>query len=352
MVFLKNIIYNKISHTYFLGVGFLVLLSCTPEVATTEALAPFELEIPSHFPEPNYGVGQKRLIEKRVELGRKLFYDPILSVDGTVSCGSCHHQTSGFSDEGKPFSAGVKGRVGLRNSPALSNLAWFPAFLADGGVNHIEVMPLAPLTDSLEMADDLNNILLKLKNNQAYKAQFNAAFSDSNLTSKQLLIALAQFMSSMVSSASKYDAMIKGEAAFTVDEKAGLKLFELNCATCHKPPLFTDFSYRNNGLVEHYEDNGRARITGKQQDEATFKVPSLRNINVSKPYMHNGSIATLKEVVEHYNSGIIQHQNLDPSLQNGISLSTIEKQQLLSFLETLTDYKFLSNPNFSNPKEK
>lgn len=334
-----------------LGVGFLLFFSCAPEVKNSENTVMFGLEIPSHFPEPNYGIGEKALTAPRVALGRKLFYDPILSVDGTISCGSCHHQTSGFSDEGKKLSEGFKGRLGIRNSPSLANLAWFPAFLADGGVNHIEVMPLAPLTDSLEMADDLNSILLKLRQDKAYKDQFTKAFADSNLTSKQLLVALAQFISSMVSAGSKYDAVIKGNETFNANEKAGHELFKMNCANCHKPPLFTDFTYRNNGLELNYKDNGRARITGKPEDEATFKVPSLRNISVSKPYMHSGSIASLEKVIEHYNSEVVQHVNLDTSLQNGITLSEIEKQQLLSFLETLTDYEFLSNPRFSNPKK-
>lgn len=334
-----------------LGIGFLFLTACNPEEKIDVPQDDYALEVPSYFPEPLYGLGNKALNKEGVELGRKLFYDPILSVNGKVSCASCHHQASGFSDEGKIFSEGVNGNKGFRNSPALSNLAWIPFFLADGGINHIEVMPLAPLTDSLEMADDLNNILNKLKADGHYRVKFQKAFNDTSITTKQMLVALSQFMSSMVSANSKYDKVMQGVKSFTEVESKGFELFQAKCASCHVPPLFTDFSYRNNGLAINYSDEGRARITRKPEDEAKFKVPSLRNVSLSKPYMHNGSIQTLAEVVEHYNSGIVSHRNLDKSLQNGIALSETETQQLIKFLETLTDYEYIANPLFSEPDE-
>ena len=276
-----------------------------------------------------------------------MFYDKNLSLDGTVSCGSCHHQSAGFSDPGKGFSTGVEGKSGLRHAPALANLAWYPAFMADGGINHIEVMPIAPLQDSLEMANTMAEIIDYLQHNELYQDMFQEAFGRDQVTSVHMLRALAQFMSMMISDNSKFDQYLRGEESFSAEEQKGYALFQLHCSGCHNGALLTDFSYRNNGLDVYSNDEGRARITQLPGDHGKFKVPGLRNIAVSAPYMHDGRFNTLEEVLDHYIKGIQPAENLDPILETPIVLSKEEKNQLLAFLEALTDYTYLNKPELS-----
>ncbi len=328
---------------------FLLLFSCQREEPPLSGT--FKgLEVPKHFPEPVYRFGENTPTEAGFSLGRKLFYEPLLSKDGSISCGSCHHQEAGFSDPGKAFSEGVNGKLGLRNSPAMANLAWFPSFMADGGINHIEVMPIAPLTDSLEMAESLSSILKKLQGHKTYPQLFEAAFGTDSITDQNLLYALAQFMALMVSANSKYDDLLNGKTTFSLPEERGLTLFREKCASCHQEPLLTDFSFRNNGLDLYSEDPGRARITLQESDRGKFKVPSLRNIAFTAPYMHDGRFNTLSEVLDHYGEGIKSTPNLAPELA-ALTLSETEKQDLLHFLSTLTDYKYITDTNFSNPQK-
>jgi cytochrome c peroxidase len=331
-----------------IAAALLFTYACTPD-STLSASQEDIFRIPSHFPEPVYGQGENALEAKKIALGRKLFYDPVLSVDGTVSCASCHHQESAFSDEGKALSTGINGKEGLRNSPALFNLAWIPAFMADGGINHIEVMPIAPITDSLEMGEDLAAVIEKLQLNPDYAAEFKEAFEQTQITAKQMLVSLAHFMASMVSLNSLYDQVEQDKRVYTPLQKSGAKLFETHCASCHQPPLFTDFSYRNNGLDQRSDDPGRARITNAESDHGRFKVPSLRNISVTSPYMHDGRFNTLKEVLAHYQHGIQTNPNLDESLKQQIHLTAQEQQAMLAFLQTLTDYTYLTDQKYSKP---
>ncbi len=266
-----------------------------------------------------------------------------------MNCASCHIQEAGFSDPGKALSIGVQGKPGFRNSPALANLAWVPAFMADGGINHIEVMPIAPITDSLEMNISLKETVAKLQASAQYPPQFKRAFGSDSITDQKMLFGLAQFMSTMVSANSKYDEVVNGKAVFTEKEKRGFSLFKQNCSSCHKQPLFTDFSYRSNGLDENSKDPGRGRITQQAEDHGKFKVPSLRNVQLSAPYMHDGRFTNLEEVLNHYSDGIQTNASLDHSLVGGISLSAAEKADIIAFLYTLTDYKFITNNNLSNP---
>lgn len=305
--------------------------------------------VPASFPQPVYLSSTNLITEDGFQLGRRLFYDPVLSKDGTISCGTCHAQLHGFADHSIAFSIGIYGRTGTRNAPSLSNLAWHPAFMWDGGINHIEVMPIAPLTDSVEMGETLLNIIAKLNQHPDYPALFEKAFGSPQITDQRILYAFAQFMAMMISADSRYDQYMKGTTTFTANEEAGLNIFRQKCASCHPEPLFTDFSYRSNGLDITPADPGRERITQNMADHGKFKVPSLRNVSLTYPYMHDGRFFSLNQVLDHYASGIQPAANLDPLLAQGIPLNAEEKIQLLAFLKTLRDDTFLSNPLFSEP---
>jgi cytochrome c peroxidase len=304
---------------------------------------------PAHFPPPVYDFANNPLTKEGFELGRKIFYDTRLSRDGTISCGTCHAQPHAFADHGTAVSLGVENRPGLRNAPPTVNLAWMPHFMWDGGINHIEVMPLAPFTDPLEMDMTMPEIMEFVKNDPGYKAMFRKAFGTSEINSQKLLHALAQFQGSIVSYRSKYDQYLLGKAVLSANETKGLALFNAHCASCHSGVLLTDFSFRNNGLDTAFADEGRARITLNPSDLGKFKVPSLRNVALTNPYMHDGRFATLAQVLDHYSEGIQQSPTLDPLLAAGIPLSDDEKNALLAFLNTLTDWELLRELRFSEP---
>lgn len=319
-----------------------VFVSCNKE--GTEPL--YNFEAPAYFPAKHYNVAFDK---KKFELGRKLFYDPILSADNTVSCGDCHQQFAGFAQLDHKLSHGVNNKLGTRNSPALSNLAWATSFMWDGGINHIEVMPSAPISNPVEMNLPLAAAVGKLNQSAQYKALFANAFGVSVITDYELFKSLAMFMSYMISANSKYDQYMQGDAkALTAGEMDGMAIFMDKCAGCHKPPLFTDFSFRNNGLdTDFSKDMGRGRITQNATDMGKFKVSSLRNVALSKPYMHNGKIATLAGVLDHYSNDIKQSSTLDPMLQNNIPLTAVEKDKLLQFLNSLTDVEYTTNKTFA-----
>ncbi len=328
-------------------------MACTsePEAPHTPEAKPL-MELPAHFPSPVYTFSNNPLTEEGFQLGRKLFYDKRLSRTGTISCGSCHKQSHAFADPGMPVSAGVDGLMGLRNSPALFNLAWMPHFMWDGGVNHIDVMPVAPLTEPVEMDNDLPTLMAYLNSETEYPAEFEAVFGESQVTTPRVLWALAQFQGSMVSAGSKYDKFIEGRVSLAANEQRGMAVFEQHCSSCHQPPLFTDHSFRNNGLGGlHPEEQGHMTITKDSADYGKFKVPSLRNVALTYPYMHNGSLMSLEAVIEHYSEGIEPLANLDPVLSDPLYLSEEDKADLLDFLQTLTDFDFIGHPRFSDPFE-
>jgi cytochrome c peroxidase len=305
------------------------------------------LEIPTKFPKPLYNFENNQLTEQGFELGKKLFYDAGLSIDGSISCGSCHQQFAGFANLDHDVSHGVDNCFGKRNAPVLFNMIWKDDFFADGGAKHLEISPLNAMIEPCEMANDINNILAYLKNKPEYQKQFKRAFSTDVITSQNMLRALTQFMGSLISTESKYDDVKAGKATFTLEEEKGYQLFLQKCASCHTEPLFTDNSFRNNGLDVISKDLGRALITTITTDEAKFKVPTLRNIEVSRPYMHDGRFKTLEQVLNHYQNGIKNHANLDAILKQGSTLSNQDKLELITFLKTLTDNNFLKNPKFS-----
>ena len=310
-----------------------------------------EFKIPAGWPKPHTNIFAKnKLSEQGFQLGKKLFYDTRLSKDGTISCANCHQQFAAFATYEHDFSHGHNDQHTTRNAPALFNLAWMKNLHWDGGINHIEVQPLSPITSPTEMAETLENVLIKLKSDTAYPNLFKAAFGTEEINSQRMLKALAQFTGSIVSSNSKYDKVLKGEATFTYAEENGYNLFKAKCAACHKEPLFTDNSFRNNGLEINtfLNDYGRMKITGDAKDSLTFKVPSLRNVAVSFPYMHDGRFYSLGAAIEHYRNGIVTTQpTLDPLLANKIAITNTQKYELIYFLNTLTDTSMTKNPRYA-----
>lgn len=329
-----------------------IVSSCKVDPEIKPIITENELQesIPAYWPAPYYNFNNNPLTADGFTLGRTLFYDPILSLDNTVSCGSCHQQFAAFSHAGHDVSHGINGLLGNRNAPALQNLNWNTSFMHDGGILNIEVMPLAPITNPVEMSETMTNVVSKLSASSKYKQLFTNAFGDNSVYSQRIFKAIAQFMGTMYSYNSKYDMVKAGKENFTVQEQNGYNLFVQKCATCHTEPLFTDYQFKNNGLSVNiaYNDSGRAHITGNATDRYKFKTPSLRNIEKTEPYMHDGRFSTLDQCLEHYNSGIVVSATLDATLQSGISLTSQNKADIISFLKTLTDTKFLSNPRFSN----
>jgi len=316
------------------------------KVTTTEFKG---LEYPSYFKTPHYLFTKNVLTAEGVSLGRDLFYDPILSLDSTISCGSCHTQTHGFADHNGSLSEGIQKRLGNRNAPSVFNLAWNTSFMWDGGINHLEIMPLAPITNPVEMDESIPNVLMKLNRHSGYKQKFKKVFGKEVIDDQMMFYALAQFQGTIVSASSKYDMMRQGKASFTSDEHAGYLLFQTNCAACHSEPMFTDYSFRNNGLDTIFKDAGRGKITLDSKDSGKFKVPSLRNVELTYPYMHDGRFFTLELALDHYITGIKASATRDDLLKNPIKLNASEKAQLIDFLKTLTDYEMMGNPLYSKP---
>jgi cytochrome c peroxidase len=308
------------------------------------------LEIPAGWPKPPTDIFAKnKLTEQGFQLGKKLFYDGKLSKDGNFACAGCHQHFAAFASYDHDLSHGFNNTFTTRNAPALFNLAWMTKYHWDGGINHIEVQPLSPITAKNEMGETLDSVLYKLKKDTAYVRMFKAAFGTPEINSQRMLKALAQFTGSIISSNSKYDKVQRGEATFTPGELKGYNLFKANCASCHKEPLFTDNSFRNNGLAvnSYLNDYGRMLITGNKNDSLKFKVPSLRNIMLTFPYMHDGRIYSITSVLDHYSSGIITTQpTLDSLLKNRIALTPMDKNNLIYFLYTLSDTSMTRNPRF------
>lgn len=335
----------------FLVSGAVLVQACKKSGDGGEQARPISFDIPAGWPAPHYNFSGNPLTQQGFELGRKLFYDGRLSKDGNFPCASCHQQFAAFSTFDHPLSHGFGDQFTTRNAPGLYNIAWQPATHWDGGIANLEVQPLAPLTAPNEMAEDLNNVLDKLRADASYPSLFKAAFGDENVTSQRMLWALTQFVGTMISADSKYDRVKKGASSFTPDEQTGYALFQSKCSSCHTEPLFTDNSFRNTGIPVDptIKDYGRMRITRLPADSLKFKVPSLRNVVVTAPYGHDGRFLSMSQVMEHYNSGVENGPTTDPLVKNKIPLSINDKFYLLAFLRTLTDSTFIKDSRFSQP---
>jgi cytochrome c peroxidase len=312
---------------------------------------------PKGWQKPLYDFTKNPLTKEKIALGRKLFYDPILSKDNTISCSSCHLSHTAFTHIDHELSHGIKGRIGTRNSPALMNLAWQNSFMWDGSINHLDMQSLAPITHPDEMGETIENVIVKLQKTGKYPILFKQAFGDSIITGANTLKSISQFMLTLVSAESKYDKVMSLQGtkqagdknvAFNPYELKGYDLFKTHCAACHKEPLFMSNSFENNGLEPDKDllDSGRIKLTKRKEDAFKFKVPTLRNIEVSYPYMHDGRFPNLQMVLFHYTEGVHQSETLSPLLKNKMNLSEEDKRNLIAFLKTLTDEDFLHNPDF------
>jgi cytochrome c peroxidase len=308
------------------------------------------LKVPATWPKPVYDFNQNPITDAKFQLGRRLFYDPILSRDGSISCASCHLQASGFTHTDHDLSHGIQDRIGNRNAPALSNLAWTNIFMWDGAVNHLDVQALAPISNETEMDESLLNVVRKLQKESSYNAGFKAAFGSGKITGQRVLLALSAFQVSLVSCDSKYDKVMRGQEKFTQPEENGYSLFKQHCASCHREPLFGGDRFERNGLAEDpdLKDLGRMAVTQNPDDRHKFKVPSLRNVQYSFPYMHDGRFKTLTQVIKHYNS-IADFSGLSSELAKPMNLQDNDRVDLVAFLKTLSDESFVRDRRFSDP---
>lgn len=342
-----------------------VLINSCKKEPSEKLDEPYILDIGT-FPQPQLA-GDNPLTREGVKLGRMLFYENMLSRSNTQSCASCHMQQFAFNDTAQ-FSLGVKNLPGKRNAMSVFNMAWNTnEFFWDGRAHLLRHQSLKPVQDPLEMDETLENIVTKLQASDTYRQQFRRAFGTTTIDTLLISKALEQFMNSIVSNKSKYDDYLAGRATLTPEEERGRFLFftEYNpafpaasgadCQHCHGGANFENDKYMNNGLDDNasMSDVGREGVTGLAGDKAKFKVPSLRNVGLTAPYMHDGRFRTLEEVVDHYNL-VKNSTTLDPSFQQqlpngGLQLTAADKSALVAFLHTLTDQKLISNPEYSSP---
>jgi cytochrome c peroxidase len=342
---MKNKVVSGSVILFFSGILLMAGFSKDPNTISKKDV---RLTIPKGFPKPNYTFKNNNITPEGFVLGRMLFYDPILSKDSSISCGTCHQSFAAFAHIDHRLSHGIDNRIGTRNVPALQNLIWKDNFMWDGGINHLEVQPINPLTSPDEMNESLENILVKLRRSKRYRALFAAAYKDTAINTEKMLKSLAQFTGLMISANSKYDQYMRKETEFTEMEKKGMNIFMEKCNSCHTAPLFTNNKFADNGIGADpvINDIGRAKITGKKEDDYVFKVPSLRNVEITFPYMHDGRYGRLSHVLNHYGSLYERNSLTDPDLGRIGKLTESEKVELIAFLKTLTDKTFLYDRRF------
>ncbi len=313
----------------------------------------YDLEIPADFPALAFDRDKNPVTVNGVALGKKLFYEGRLSRNNSISCGFCHIQENAFTHHGHPVSHGIDNRLGIRNASPIQNMAFLRNYTWDGVSHNLDERSLVPITTDFEMDSSMPEVVGKLNADANYKKLFKAAFGDENITGERVLKAISQFMVTMVSADSKYNRVLKGKTAFTAEENEGYKLFRNNCGSCHSGALFTDESFRNTGMYYNaqYNDRGRYRVTLDWNDNMKFRVPSLRNVEYTAPYMHDGRFTTLEAVLNFYSDLVENQPNLDPLLKKdghiGIRMNPSEKQYIIAFLKTLSDQNFITNKAFA-----
>ncbi len=333
----------EVRSLYFILWVFL-FLSCTD---TDEMLVPSnkildKITIPGHFPEINYPT-ENAYCSERWFLGKKLFFDTRLSIDSTISCASCHKQNKGFADD-VSLTPGVFGRAGVTNAPSLANIAYHPYYTREGGLPTLEMQVLVPISEHNEFGFNIVEIEQRLKADTAYQEMAMKAYGRT-LDPYVITRSISTYERSIISGNSKYDDYTLGKAILSKEEMLGKDLFfseKTNCSQCHSGFNFTNYEFKNNGLYEIYSHPGRFRLTQKESDVALFKTPSLRNVGFTSPYMHDGSITTLENVVDHYNNGGKTHTHKS-ELIKPLGLTSIEKKALVAFLHTLDDNELLTN---------
>jgi cytochrome c peroxidase len=317
---------------------------------------PYEFQMVATFPIPDLPRDNPLLVE-RVELGKKLFLDPRLSINEQQSCADCHAPAKVFTD-GRKTARGAEGKFGERNSMPLLNLAWKKEFFWDGRAKSLREQVLQPIQNPIEMHQSLTNLVKKLMDAKDYAALFTTAFGSPEITAEKISLALENYLLTLTSFDAKFDRVLRSEEKFTTEEQRGFELFSTeydprrgqfgaDCFHCHGGPLFQSQSFANNGLDETFGDLGRGKITGKKSDDGKFSTPSLRNVALTAPYMHDGRFQTLEAVVEHYATGVKRSATLDPNLakhpDGGVPLTDADQHALVAFLKTLTDAQFSSS---------
>ena len=338
---MKNIIFILLGCCLF-------LIACQKE-ANLPVFEENILVIPEGFPEIIFPEGNE-FSKARWELGKKLFYDTVLSRDSSTSCASCHLPNHAFSDR-VDFSLGVGATIGNRNSPTLANVAYHPYYTREGGVPTLEMQILVPIQEHNEFDFNVLLIVERLQKDSLYQQMSRTAYNRDGMDAFVLTRAISNFERTLISGNSRYDQYYfqNKNNAITAAEKSGMDLFfgeKTGCNNCHNDFNFTNYAFENNGLYETYSDPGRFRLTGDEIDRARFKVPTLRNIELTAPYMHDGSMNSLEEIISHYESGGKSHPNKSELLQP-FSLTEKEKEELILFLKTLTDESFINNPLFN-----
>lgn len=349
----------------YLLIYFTLILSCSSERLESETSytpIPVNLNIPDVFQDrilPPVIPSNNPLTEEGIELGKKLFFDKKLSVNGSQSCADCHKPSNSFTDA-RQYSIGVDNIQGTRNSMPLFNLAWNydDRFFWDGRELSLERQVFDPITNPIEMHNTIANLVQELQIDSEYPEMFLKAFGTEIIDSVQIGKAIAQYERTIISANSKFDKYLLGQTTLTIQEEEGFNIFmdeeRGDCFHCHgneNNPLWTDNKFHNNGLDNNFSDLGLGAVTGNPNDNGKFKTPSLRNLEFTAPYMHDGRFSTIDEVINHYSEGLQDSQTVDPLMkmvsQGGVQLSFEEKANLKAFLLTLSDYDFISNPDFN-----
>ncbi|WP_326520881.1 cytochrome-c peroxidase [Winogradskyella immobilis] len=350
------------SKLVFLNLILLVSFSCSNEGVGYEPV-PAALEIPLIFSDniiPPVIPNDNPQTVEGIALGKRLFFDPLLSGNETISCATCHSPQNGFSDN-TPTSDGAQGVFGTRNSMPLFNLAWNydERFAWDGKELSLERQALEPVQNPIEMHSNWDDVVTKLNQHPDYPELFLRAFNSDNITKELAVKAIAQFERTLISANSKFDRFLLGQEALTPEEENGLNVFmdeaRGDCFHCHgspNNPLWTDNIFHNNGLDNEITDLGLGAVTGDPSDNGKFKSPSLRNLAYTAPYMHDGRFSTLDEVINHYSEGLKSSPTIDPLMksldQGGVQLTPQDKADLKAFLLSLSDPSFINNPEFQN----
>lgn len=349
----------------YLLIYFTLILSCSSERLESETSytpIPVNLNIPDVFQDrilPPVIPSNNPLTEEGIELGKKLFFDKKLSVNGSQSCADCHKPSNSFTDA-RQYSIGVDNIQGTRNSMPLFNLAWNydDRFFWDGRELSLERQVFDPITNPIEMHNTIANLVQELQIDSEYPEMFLKAFGTEIIDSVQIGKAIAQYERTIISANSKFDKYLLGQTTLTIQEEEGFNIFmdeeRGDCFHCHgneNNPLWTDNKFHNNGLDNNFSDLGLGAVTGNPNDNGKFKTPSLRNLEFTAPYMHDGRFSTIDEVINHYSEGLQDSQTVDPLMkmvsQGGVQLTFEEKANLKAFLLTLSDYDFISNPDFN-----
>lgn len=340
------------SFIFFLSL-LLSITACKKDKDITTT-TPYTLVQPYKFPLFPEGEDQN-ITEEGIVLGRRLFYDPILSGDSTISCATCHIQEDGFSDK-RQFSIGIDGSIGDRQAMPIINVAWMKKLFWDGRSNSVKAQALEPVENPIEMKAHWPIVVKDLKNNSTYVDLFDKAFPNQEISKHLAADAISQFEKTLISANSKFDKFLKGQYALTQQEQRGYDLFyseQADCFHCHSGALMTDLDFHNNGLDAIATDKGLEKLTNNPNDRGKFKVPTLRNISYTAPYMHDGRFTTLDEVLDFYSSGVQMSSTIDPlmefSAQGGVALNAMEKADLKAFILLLDDENFINNPDFSSP---